>query len=80
MRGAVGMERHADDQRVGLPFGDQRARSPPKRASPSAATVVSGVAVRGQRVAGGDADAPDAEIESEKGLERDGAGVREARR
>ena len=56
--GAVGVERHADHQRVGLPFGDQRCRSAAKRASPSARDGASAAcAARLRRVADGDADA-----------------------
>ena len=72
VRRAVGMARDADDQRVGLPFGDQRADRVEPRPSPCDA--MRAAAARGPRqgVAGGDADAPGAEIESEKGERRTG--------
>ena len=56
VRGAVGMEGHADHQRVGCHSAISRPIAA-KRASPSAAMVRSGVALRGQRVADRDADA-----------------------
>ena len=66
MRRAVGVERHADDERRGLPFGDQRGDRRHARLAFGGDRRERRRGPR-QRVAGGDADAAGAEIESEEG-------------
>ena len=74
-RRSVGMERHADDEGVGPPLGDQRGDRGGTRLA-----LLGDRRQRcrrpGQRVSGRDADAPRAEVESEIGA--GGAGRRSA--